>query len=744
MFRRMKSTSPALFPFLAVLLAGLLMATGCSDSQEKASTDKTDHAGKLTPRYTREAVTMEKMTYPESKTVEQNDDYHGTKVADPYRWLEDVDSDETHDWVERQNEVTFGFLESIGARQKYADRLTEVWDYAKYSAPFKEGGRTFFYKNDGLQNQSVLYVQDSAEAEPRILLDPNKLSEDGTVALGGASISRDGKYMAWSISVSGSDWNTWYVRDIATGQDFEDKIEWSKFSGASWDQDARGFYYSRYEAPREGETFEGANYFQKLYYHRLDTSQDEDILIYERPDEKEWGFGGDVSEDGRYLLITVWQGTSHDNRLYYKDLRDRSLVIHELLNENDAKYTFLGNDGPVFFIRTNKDAPKDRIIAIDITRPEPAHWKTIIPEGADPIDGARILDNSFVINTMHDVVSVVKVYDLDGTYKNEIRMPGLGSVGGFSGHPEDTDTYYVFNSYLNPSEIHHYDFRTRKSTLFRKPDINFDFTGYETEQVFFKSKDGTKVPMFIVHKKGLDLNGTNPTILYGYGGFNISLKPRFRTSLLPWLEQGGVYAVANLRGGGEYGEEWHQSGILENKQNVFDDFIAAAKYLISEGYTNPNKLAVSGASNGGTLVGAVVNQRPELFGAALPGVGVMDMLRFQHFTIGWAWTSDFGSSEDPEMFPVLYAYSPYHNLKPGVKYPAVMITTADHDDRVVPGHSFKYAARLQACQAGNLPTLIRIQTKAGHGGGKPTAMLIEELADSYAFLHKVLGLGGGS
>ncbi len=742
MSRPMKSTSPFHFLSMAVALASLLAVAGCNDAGDKASTALADKSGRPTPRLTREAVTMEKLTYPESKTVDQVDDYHGARIADPYRWLEDVDSAETLDWVERQNEVTFAFLEAIPSRQKYADRLTEIWNYARYSAPFKEGDRTFFHKNDGLQNQSVFYVQDSADAEPRVLLDPNQLSEDGTVALGDLSISRDGKNMAWSTSVSGSDWRTWNVRDVTTGKDLQNKIEWSKFSDAAWDYDARGFYYSRYEAPREDEIFEDTNYFQKLYYHRLGTSQDEDELIYARADQKEWGFGGDVSDDGRYLLITVWQGTSPDNRLFYKDLLDKNPVIHELLNEYDAKYTFLGNDGPVFFIRTNKDAPKDRIIAIDITRPEPANWRTIIPEGADPIDRARILDNSFVISTMHDVVSVVKVFDLDGTFKNEIKMPGLGSVGGFSGYPEDTETYFVFDSFLNPRETFHYDFRTRKSTLFRKPDINFDFTGYETDQVFYESKDGTKVPMFIVHRKDLVLDGANPTILYGYGGFNISLKPRFRISLLPWLEQGGVYAAANLRGGGEYGEEWHQAGMLENKQNVFDDFIAAAEHLIREGYTNPNKLAVSGASNGGTLIGAVVNQRPELFGAALPDVGVMDMLRFQHFTIGWAWTSDYGSSEDPEMFPVLNAYSPYHNLETGVEYPAVMVTTADHDDRVVPGHSFKYTAKLQACQAGNLPTLIRVQTKAGHGSGKPTAMLIEELADSYAFLHQVLGLDG--
>ncbi len=710
----------------------------CNDLSHR---DEADPTTTSVPRYPRESVTMEKLTYPVTATVDQTDDYHGTVISDPYRWLEDVDSDETHAWVEAQNKVTFGFLEGIPQRASYADRLTEIWDYAKYSAPFREGGRTFFYKNDGLQNQSVLYVQESPDGEPRVLLDPNQLSDDGTISLGGISISRNGQYLAWSTSTSGSDWRVWYVRDITTGEDLKDKIEWSKFSGASWDHDSRGFYYSRYEAPVAGETFEGANYNQKLYYHRVGTPQSQDSLVYERPAEKEWGFGAAVSEDGRYLVISVWQGTSHNSRILYKDLYDKSLIIRELLMENDADYTFLGNDGPVFFFKTDKDAPRKRIIGIDVAHPEPANWREIVPQSSDPLDGASIVDNRFVLKYMHDVKHVVKLHALDGAFEKDIALPGLGTVGGFGGHQDDTETYFTFTSYLNPSEIYHYDFRTGQAKLFRASEIPFNFDAYTTEQVFFTSKDGTRVPMFLVHKKDLVRDGNNPTILSGYGGFNISLQPGFSITLLPWLEQGGVYAVANLRGGGEYGEEWHQGGMLKNKQNVFDDFIAAAEHLIGERYTNPDKLAVSGGSNGGTLVGAVVNQQPELFAAAIPAVGVMDMLRFQHFTIGWAWTSDYGSSEDADMFPTLHAYSPYHNLKQGVAYPAIMVTTADHDDRVVPGHSFKYAAMLQACQTGNLPALIRIQTKAGHGAGKPTAMVIQEAADRYAFLHKVLGLG---
>ena len=559
--------------------------------------------------------------------------------------------------------------------------------------------------------------------------------------MGGTSVSDDGRYLAWSTNVSGSDWRTWYIRDIDTGQDLDDKIEWSKFSGAAWNRDATGFYYSRYEAPKAGETFEGSNYFQKLFYHRVGTNQDQDLLIYERPDEKEFGFAGSVTDDGRYLIISVWKGTAEKNRVYYKDLLDKSMVVHKLLDDFDAQYDFLHNEGPVFYFATNLDAPRKKIISIDITKPAPEYWTTIIPESVDPIDHVAVLDQGFVISYMHDVVSLVKIFGFEGTSKGKIALPGLGSVGGFKGKPEDTETYYVFNSFLNPSEIFHYDFKTGKSTLFRAPEINFDFSGYETTQVFYPSKDGTRISMFLTHRKGLKLDGTNPTLLYGYGGFNISLTPSFRISLLPWIEAGGVYALANLRGGGEYGQQWHAGGMLKNKQNVFDDFIAAGEYLIKEGYTNPNKLAVMGGSNGGTLVGAVVNQRPELFAAAIPQVGVMDMLRFQLFTIGWAWTSDYGSSEDPDLFPILHAYSPYHNLNKGTEYPAIMVTTADHDDRVVPGHSFKYAAQLQACQGGNLPTLIRIQTKAGHGAGMPTAMVIQEVADRYAFLHKTLNMG---
>jgi len=678
--------------------------------------------------------------YPETAVVDQVDVYHGVAVKDPYRWREDVDSPETHAWVQAQNAVTFGFLESIPERGQYQQRLTEIWDYTRYSSPQMEGGRTFFFKNDGLQNQAVLYVQDSADDPPRVLLNPNLLSEDGTVALSGTSITKDGRRLAYATSASGSDWRTWHVRDVATGNDLDDVIEWSKFSGASWNPDGSGFYYSAYAPPSADDAYEEANYFQKLYYHEIGTPQQSDRLVYERPDQKEWGFQGNVSDDGRWLIISVWHGTHSNNRVYYQDLSRPGSAVVRLLDDFDASYNFVGNDGEDFFFATDLDAPRQRIITIDTRHPERAHWRTVIAEQEDTLEGATILDNCFVLTYLRDVCNVVTVHSLDGKHLHNIELPGLGSVSGFGGHADDTSTYFTFTSYLNPSEIYRYDFTTDETTLFRAPQIDFDFSGYETRRVFYSSKDGTRIPLFITCRQDLELDGNNPTILYGYGGFNIALSPRFRTSLLPWLEQGGVYAVANLRGGSEYGEQWHQGGMLANKQNTFDDCIAAAEYLIAEGYTSTPKLAVSGASNGGTLVGAVVNQRPDLFGAALPAVGVMDMLRFQRFTIGWAWVSDYGSSEDPEMFPVLHAYSPYHNLKRGTEYPAVLVTTADHDDRVVPGHSFKYAAALQAAQSGDCPVLIRIQTKAGHGAGKPTAMIIQEAADRYAFLHRVLGM----
>ena len=683
------------------------------------------------------------LAYPTSQKVDQVDDYHGTKVEDPYRWLEDPDSDETKAWVEAQNQVTFEYLNEITVREKIKQRLTQLWDYEKFSIPFKEGDRAlryFYFKNDGLQNQSVLYTLISLDAEPKVLLDPNKLSEDGTVALSGVSISEDAKLMAYGLSTSGSDWQEWKVRDIETGEDISDHLKWIKFSGASWTKDNQGFFYSRYDEPNEVTKLEDVNYYQKLYYHQLGKPQSEDILIYHRPDQKEWGFSGGVTEDGRYLIISVWLGTDPKNLIFYKDLANPNAEVVELINEFEANYSFIDNDGDVFWFRTDLDAPRGRVIAIDTKNPARSQWQEIIPQTDEVLESVGLLNNQFVVDYLKDAHTQVKIFDLNGAFVREVELPGIGSAGGFSGKRYDTETFYSFTSFTTPATIYHYDMVSGESTIFRQPKVDFNPADYETNQVFYSSKDGTQVPMFITHKKGLQLDGNNPTYLYGYGGFNVSLTPSFSVGSLIWLEMGGVYAIPNLRGGGEYGEEWHQAGTKLNKQNVFDDFITAAEWLISHKYTKPAKLAIGGGSNGGLLVGACLTQRPDLFGAALPAVGVMDMLRFHKFTIGWAWCSEYGSAENPDEFKALYAYSPLHNLKSETSYPATMITTADHDDRVVPAHSFKFAAALQEAHAGKNPVLIRIETKAGHGAGKPTAKIIEEVADKWAFLVRSLDI----
>ncbi len=687
--------------------------------------------------------------YPATRKADQVDDYHGTKVADPYRWLEDPDSEETKAWVEAQNEVTFGYLGEIPVREQIKQRLTQLWDYEKFGIPFKEGNRYFYFKNDGLQNQSVLYTLTSLDAEPTVLIDPNTLSEDGTIALSGLSISEDGKLMAYGLSTSGSDWTEWKVREVETRSDRPDHLKWVKFSGASWTHDGQGFFYSRYDEPNEETKLEDVNYYQKLYYHKLGTPQSEDILIYHRPDQKEWMFGAGVTEDGRYLIISVDRGTDPKNLVFYKDLQTPDSPVVELISEFEASYGFIDHDGSVFWFRTDLDAPRGRVIAIDINNPPSppltkggikGGWQEIIPQAAETLESVGLLNNQFVADYLKDARSSIKIFNLNGSFVREVDLPGIGSAGGFNGKRYDTETFYSFTSFTAPASIYRYDMVSGESTLFRQPKVDFNPNEYETEQVFYTSKDGTQVPMFITHKKGLQLDGNNPTILYGYGGFNVSLTPYFSVSNLVWMEMGGIYAVPNLRGGGEYGEEWHQAGTKLNKQNVFDDFIAAAEWLINHKYTKPEKLAISGGSNGGLLVGACMTQRPDLFGAALPAVGVMDMLRFHKFTIGWAWCSDYGSPDNPEEFNALYAYSPLHNLKPETAYPATMITTADHDDRVVPAHSFKFAAALQEAHAGEKPVLIRIETKAGHGAGKPTAKIIEEIADEWAFLVRSLNI----
>ncbi len=679
------------------------------------------------------------INYPVSKKGDQQDNYHGTTIADPYRWLEDANSAETKVWVDAQNKVTQDFLGQIPERETIKQRLTKLWNYERYSVPYKEGGRYFYSRNDGLQNQAVLYTMKSLSDEPRLLLDPNTLAADGTVALAGSAVSPNGKYLAYGTAASGSDWNEWKVRDIDTGKDTGDVLKWVKFSGASWTADGKGFFYSRYDAPEESAALAGVNYFHKMYYHVLGTPQSADPLVYDRPDDKEMGVTGQVSNDGKYLVITVSKGTSPKVRIYYKDLSRPGAKVVPLVDVFDAAYTFIDNVGPLFYFMTDKNAPRARVVAIDTRKPAEAQWKQVIAESARTLAGANMVNDQIVAEYLADARSLVKVVDRNGKLVREIKLPGIGSAAGFGGKRNYRESFYSFTSFTNPTTIYRLDMKTGASTVFRQPKVDFDPSAYETRQQFFTSRDGTKVPMFIVSKKGLKLDGSNPTYLYGYGGFSISMTPSFSPANLAWMEMGGVYVLANLRGGGEYGEAWHEAGTKLLKQNVFDDFIGAAEWLIANKVTSPSKLAIGGGSNGGLLVGAAMTQRPDLFAAAIPMVGVLDMLRFQKFTIGWGWTSDYGSSDNADEFKALVKYSPLHNLKAGTCYPATMITTSDHDDRVVPAHSFKFAAAAQAAQgAGDAPVIIRIDVKAGHGAGKPTTKVIEEVADRWGFLSRAL------
>ena len=680
------------------------------------------------------------LDYPDSPRTDKFDIIHGIKVADPYRWLEDLDSEQTQRWIEAENQVTFKYLGQIRARESIRERITELWNYEKFGVPHSRGGRTFYTRNDGLQNQSVLYWLESLEDEPRVLLDPNDLSEDGTVALTGYAVSEDGKLLAYGLSSSGSDWQEWKVREINSVRDLDDHVEWVKFSNTAWTHDGKGFFYSRYDEPEASAAYKGANYYHKLYYHWVGSSQSRDELAYERPDQKEWGFAAEVTEDGQYLVISVSRGTHRENDVFYKDLQAVDGEVVELLSAFDAAYELIGNDGGIFYFTTDLDAPMSRVIAIDIDKPGRSHWKEVIPESSDALRDVTLVSGKFLASYLHDAHSQVRILDRSGSLVREVELPGMGTVTGFRGRQEDRETFYRFTGFTTPGTIYRYDVETNSTTVFREPVVGFDPDVYATEQVFYRSKDGTQVPMFITHKKGLARDGDRPTYLYGYGGYNIPLTPVFSVSNLVWMEMGGIYAQPNLRGGGEYGKAWHEAGMKLDKQNVFDDFIAAAEWLIANDYTATPKLAIGGGSNGGLLVGACMAQRPDLFGACLPAVGVLDMLRFHKFTIGWAWVSDYGSPEVPEEFQALLAYSPYHNLKPGTAYPATLITTGDHDDRVFPAHSFKFAAALQAAQAGTAPTLIRIETKAGHGLGKPTSKIIEEAADRWSFLVRALGI----
>jgi prolyl oligopeptidase len=681
-----------------------------------------------------------KFIYPDSTRSDHVDEYHGEKIADPYRWLEDLDSESTKKWVDAQNKLTFGYLESIPQRKEIRERLEELWNYERFGLPRQRNGKYFYTRNDGLQNQSVLYVADGLNAEPRVLLDPNKLSKDGTVALSNWVLSDDGQWMAYSLAAAGSDWHDWKVLNVATGEDTKDLLKWVKFSGVSWTNDNKGFYYSRYDEPKAGEKYTGANYYQKLYYHKLGDDQSEDQLIYERKDQKEWGFGGSVTEDGKYLVITVWRGTEQKNLMFYQDLEAADGKTHELVSEWEADYNFVGNEGSKFWFTTDLNAPFKCLVAVDVAKPGKPNWERLIPESKDTLQGVSAVGGHLIAEYLHDACSAVKVFDTSGNLVREVILPGLGSCGGFGGRFDRNETFYTFTSYTVPGAIYRYDIKTGKSEVFREPKVKYEQSQFESKQVFYKSKDGTQVPMILTYKKGLKLDGNNPTIIYAYGGFNVSLTPGFSVSTIAWLEQGGVYAVPNLRGGGEYGRAWHEAGMKELKQNVFDDYLAAAQWLIDNKYTSSQKLAIRGGSNGGLLVGAAMTQRPDLFRAAVPAVGVMDMLRYHKFTIGWAWAPEYGSSDDADLFKVLQAYSPLHNLKPGTKYPATLVTTGDHDDRVVPAHSYKFAATLQAAHAGETPALIRIETRAGHGAGTPTSKLIDASADVLAFLVKELGV----
>jgi prolyl oligopeptidase len=697
------------------------------------------------------AETTLELAYPVARKVEQTDDYFGTTVNDPYRWMEDVDSAELRTWIDAENELTQRYLAQVPVRETMQRRLMELINFERYTAPSRRGARYFYSYNSGLQNQNVLYWQEGLDGEPKVLLDPNTFSADGTVAISGISITDDGSLAAYSIADAGSDWMKWHVRNVTTGEDLPDVVEWSKFSGASWMKDGSGFFYARYDQPAadasEAEALKTANYFHKIYFHKLGTPQSEDTLTFDRPDDGELNLGAQVTDDGRYLVIHQSKGTSPNNELAVQDLQDREKPLLKLIDTADATYAPInngGNDGTLFWLLTTLDAPNGKVISIDLNHPERENWKTVIPESTNKLSDISIIDNTFIANYLADAQSRVELRRLDGSLIEQLHLPAIGTAIGFGGLREDTETFYQFTNFTTPGTTYRLDMKTRQSTLFRQPKLLFDPELYETRQVFAASKDGTRVPMFLSYKKGLVLDGTAPTLLYGYGGFNIPLMPEFSPSHVMWMEMGGVYAQAGLRGGGEYGEAWHEAGTRVRKQNVYDDFISLAEWLITHQYTAPKRLAISGGSNGGLLVAACELQRPDLFGAVVAQVGVMDMLRFDKFTIGWAWKEEYGSpSDDATEFAAIYKYSPLHNIRQGVSYPATLITTGDHDDRVFPAHSFKYTAALQAAQTGPNPVLIRVETRAGHGAGMPLSKRIEATVDQYAFMARELHVGTG-
>ncbi|MBA2685737.1 MAG: S9 family peptidase [Gemmatimonadaceae bacterium] len=690
-------------------------------------------------------VAQSTLHYPIARKSDQSDDYFGKSVADPYRWLEDTDSPETKQWIEAENALTFQYLNAIPERASIKDQLTRVWNYPKYAVPIKRGKQYFITENSGLQNQSVIYVQRGLKGERKLVLDPNTLSTDGTVALGPWDVTENGKYLAYAVAAAGSDWEEIRVRDLEKGSDLSDTLKWVKFSGIAWTKDHKGFFYSRFDEPKGGNAMLAKNTGQKLYYHRVGEPQAKDQLILARPDHPQWGINATVSDDGEYLIIYISDGTNPNNRIFFIDMLnpgkpkiDNPLVT--LIDDEESQNRVIDNAGDVFFLQTSQDAPLGRVVAVDINKPARKYWRALIPEGSDKMQDVELIGGHFVVNVLKDAHSVLQLYALRGNLVATIKLPGIGTIAAMSGKPNEWEMFYSYVSYLQPASIYRYDIEKRVQTPFLVSKVPVDSTSYETRQLFAKGKDGAKIPIFVTGKKGMTLDGSHPTILYAYGGFDINVTPAFSPAMLQWISMGGVYAVAVIRGGGEYGRSWHESGMLAKKQNVFDDFIASAEYLIAEKYTSSKKLAIRGGSNGGLLVGAVETQRPDLAAVALPAVGVMDMLRYQKFTIGGAWAPEYGTSDDSTQFKTLFAYSPLHNIKPGTSYPATLVETADHDDRVVPGHSFKYAATLQAAQSGPSPVLIRIDTKAGHGGGKPTSKQIDAATDELAFVAKNLGM----
>jgi len=718
-----------------VVLAGLVGLFGCSAAPSPPPPVLT--VSKSEPLRPQPSAEPRRFNYPASARGSVVEELHGVSVADPYRWLEDANSKETHDWVEAQNRLSRGYLDGLPERSSIRARLRELWDFERFELPFKRGGRYFYFHNTGLQNQPVLFWLSSLKATPKLLLDPNLSAADGTVALKYVVPSEDGRFIAYALARAGSDWNEWRVRRVDDGTDLPDLLLWSKFTSVAWLKDGSGFYYSRYEEPKPDAALSEANYFNKLYFHRLGQKQAEDALIYERKDKRKWSFVASTTQDGRYVVVTAHEGTDPKNVVLYLDLKRPNAALVELVGQMEAEYSFLGNRGSSFWFQTDRDAPRGRIVKVDVAAAK-RDFVEVVPQQVDTLRQVERVGGKFVANYLKDAHAELRVFGDTGALEHVVPLPGLGTVALTEGDDASPETFFSYESFHDPRRLFRYDVTKKTSEIFRKPELKFDAGAYETRQVFFPSKDGTRISMFITHKRGLVPSPETPCLLYGYGGFSIAITPTFSVGNLAWLELGGVLAVPNLRGGGEYGEAWHEAGKKAHKQNVFDDFIAAAEFLVRERVTSSPKLAISGRSNGGLLVGAMLTQRPELFGGALAGVGVLDMLRFHKFTIGWSWVDDYGSPDDATEFKALYAYSPLHNLRAGTKYPATLITTGDHDDRVVPAHSFKFAAALQRVQAGEAPVMIRIETRAGHGAGIPIDKKVDELADQWAFLRAAL------